>query len=230
VGYFAYKQGAGPTPIHHVLNLPFQKTWSEPGTLNPSLFFLGAGSFVLLSTLVIAGMSNAVNITDGMDGLAGGVAGIVCTGVFVITLIAGDQGFAQYLLVPHIPGSGELAVLAGATAGACLGFLWYNCSPAAVFMGDTGALSLGGILGYIAVVTRQEFVVLLMSGVFVLEIASVVIQVSYFKATGGKRIFRVAPFHHHLHLGGWPEQQIVARLWIASIILVVIALASIKIR
>jgi phospho-N-acetylmuramoyl-pentapeptide-transferase len=230
VGYFAYKQGAGPTPIHHVLNLPFQKTWSEPGTLNPSLFFLGAGSFVLLSTLVIAGMSNAVNITDGMDGLAGGVAGIVCTGVFVITLIAGDQGFAQYLLVPHIPGSGELAVLAWATAGACLGFLWYNCSPAAVFMGDTGALSLGGILGYIAVVTRQEFVVLLMSGVFVLEIASVVIQVSYFKATGGKRIFRVAPFHHHLHLGGWPEQQIVARLWIASIILVVIALASIKIR
>jgi phospho-N-acetylmuramoyl-pentapeptide-transferase len=230
VGYFAYKQGQGEAAVQHVLNLPFQKTWSEPGRLNPSLIFLGMGPFVVVAALMVAGMSNAVNITDGMDGLAGGVSGIVCAGLVVLTLIAGDQGYAQYLLVPHLPGAGELAVVAGATAGACLGFLWWNCSPARVFMGDTGALTLGGIIGYVAVVVRQELVVLLMCGVFVLEIASVVIQVTYFKSTGGKRLFRVAPYHHHLHLGGWPEQQVVARLWLASIILVVVALASIKVR
>lgn len=230
VGFFAFKHAPGDKALQHVLNLPFQKTWSEPGTLNPALIFLGATPFVLLTTLTIAGMSNAVNITDGMDGLAGGISGIVCMGLFVATLIAGDQGFAQYLLVPHIPGAGELAVIAGATAGACAGFLWWNSSPAQVFMGDTGALCLGGVIGYLAVVSRQEFIVLVMSGVFVIEIGSVVLQVGYFKATGGKRIFRVAPYHHHLHLGGWPEQQIVTRLWLVSIILVVVALASIKVR
>jgi len=212
------------------INLPFQKTYTLAPTLNPSLWFPGIAVLLLISTLMIAGMSNAVNITDGMDGLAAGSSAAVCIGLFVIALIAGDQGIAQLLLVPHVPGAGELAVLAGATAGGCLGFLWWNCSPARVFMGDTGALSLGGIIGYIAVVTRQEFVVLLMSGVFLIEIASVMLQVGYFKASGGKRIFRVAPYHHHLQVGGWPEQQIVARLWIISVILVVIALASIKVR
>lgn len=230
VGWFCYQQGPQWQSMQHVLNLPFQKTWTEPGVANPALIYFGFGSFVLVATLMVAGMSNAVNITDGMDGLAGGISGIVCVGLFVLTLIAGDQGTAQYLLVPYVKGSGELAVLAGATAGACLGFLWWNCSPAQVFMGDTGALSLGGSIGYLAVAIRQEVLVLLMSGVFLIEIGSVVLQVGYFKATGGKRIFRVAPYHHHLHLSGWPEQQIVTRLWLVSIILVVIALASIKVR
>jgi phospho-N-acetylmuramoyl-pentapeptide-transferase len=179
---------------------------------------------------MIAGMSNAVNITDGMDGLAAGISAPVTMGLGVLAWIAGDQGVAQYLLVPYVDGAGELSVLGGATAGACLGFLWWNCSPAKVFMGDTGALCLGGIVGYIAVVTRQEAVALLMSGVFLIEIGSVALQVGYFKATGGKRIFKVAPYHHHLNVSGWPEQQVVARLWIITVILVVMGLASIKVR
>jgi len=231
VGWFALNQGVGEHDLRHVLNLPFQKTYvGADKALNPALIYLGAGTFILLAALVVAGMSNAVNITDGMDGLAAGITVAVSMGMFVLTMIAGDQGMAQYLLVPHIPGSGELAVLAGATAGACLGFLWWNCSPAQVFMGDTGALSLGGVIGYIAVVVRQEFVILLMCGVFLAEIGSVAMQVGYFKATGGKRIFRVAPYHHHLHLSGWPEQQVVSRLWIVAVLLVVMALASIKVR
>jgi len=230
VGWFALRHGEGSHDLRYVLNLPFQKTYIDRGQLNPSLWFLGAGSFMLLATLMIAGMSNAVNITDGMDGLAGGISGIVCVGVFVLALVSGDQGAAQHLLVPYIPGSDEVAVLVGATAGACLGFLWWNCSPARVFMGDTGALALGGIIGYAGVVIRQEAVVLLMSGVFLVEIASVMIQVGYFKMSGGKRIFRVAPYHHHLQVSGWPEPQIVSRLWIVSVLLVVIALASIKVR
>ncbi len=230
VGWFVFRQGTPPDDVRHALNLPFQKTYDGPGQLNDALIFIGAPAFIILATLMVAGMSNAVNITDGMDGLAGGISGIVGIGVVVLAMIAGDQAMAQYMLVPYVPGSGELAVLAGATAGACFGFLWWNCSPAQVFMGDTGALSLGGIIGYVGVVTRQEFVVLLMSGVFLLEIGSVVLQVGYFKATGGRRIFRVAPYHHHLHLGGWPEQQVVARLWIISVLLVVVALASLKLR
>lgn len=234
VGWFCFKQGDGEHAMAHVLNLPFQKTWirswENPVTANPALIYLGAGAFTVLATLVIAGMSNAVNITDGMDGLAGGISGIVCVGVFVLALIAGDQGFAQYLLVPHVKGGGELAVLAGATSGACLGFLWWNCHPAQVFMGDTGALTLGGIIGYVAVVIRQEAVVLLMGGVFLAEIGSVVLQVGCFKLTGGKRIFRVSPYHHHLHMLGWPEQQIVTRLWLVTVILTVVALASLKVR
>ncbi|MDX2131123.1 MAG: phospho-N-acetylmuramoyl-pentapeptide-transferase [Planctomycetota bacterium] len=230
VGYFVFRQGSGEGDVRHALNLPFQKTYDGPGQLSSTLLFLGAPAFIIIGTLMVSGMSNAVNITDGMDGLAGGISGIVCIGVFVLAMIAGDQAMAQYLLVPYVPGAGELAVLAGATAGACFGFLWWNCSPAQVFMGDTGALALGGIIGYLAIVTRQEFVVLLMSGVFLLEIGSVALQVGYFKATGGKRIFRVAPFHHHLHLGGWPEQQVVARLWIVSVLLVVVGLASLKVR
>jgi phospho-N-acetylmuramoyl-pentapeptide-transferase len=231
VGWFAYKQGVGENDLRHALNLPFQRAYEpELKTLNPSLIFLGLVPFVAVATLMVAGMSNAVNITDGMDGLAAGLSVAVSVGMFVLALICGELGWAQYLLVPHVPGADELGVLAGATAGACLGFLWWNCSPAQVFMGDTGALALGGVIGYIAVIIRQEFVILLMSGVFLFEIASVAMQVGYFKATGGKRIFRCAPFHHHLHLGGWPEPQVVARLWIISVILVVIALASIKVR
>ncbi|HZW10284.1 MAG TPA: phospho-N-acetylmuramoyl-pentapeptide-transferase [Phycisphaerales bacterium] len=229
VGYFGYRAGIDSA---HVLNLPFQKTYESSLTdkLGPGVVVLPMAAYVAVSILMIAGMSNAVNITDGMDGLASGISAVVALGLVVLTLVAGQQGWAQTLLVPSVAGSGELAVLAGATAGACLGFLWFNCSPAQVFMGDTGSLCLGGLMGYVAVVVRQEFVVLLMSGVFLVEIGSVVLQVGYFKATKGKRIFRCAPYHHHLHLGGWTEQQVVARLWIVSVILLVLGLASLKVR
>lgn len=231
VGYFCYKQGPDANDLRHVLNLPFQRTYEGlERSLNPNMIWLGLIAFMVLTALMISGMSNAVNITDGMDGLAAGVCLSVAIGAAILAFIAGEQSLAQRLLVPYVPGSEELAVLAAATAGACLGFLWWNCWPAQVFMGDTGALALGGVLGYIAVVTRQEFVVLLMSGVCLIEIGSVVIQVSYFKATKGKRIFKVAPYHHHLHKSGWLEQQVVARLWIVSVLLVVVALATIKMR
>ena len=235
VGYFGYRAGVSDAPVDvaHVLNLPFQKTYASALTdqLGPGVVVLPIGIYVLFSVLMVAGMSNAVNITDGMDGLAAGVSAVVTLGLVVLTLVASNkQGWAQTLLVPAVAGSGELAVLAGATAGACLGFLWFNCSPAQVFMGDTGSLCLGGIIGYIAVVVRQEFIVLLMSGVFLVEIGSVIIQVAYFRTTGGKRIFRCAPYHHHLHLGGWTEQQVVSRLWIVTVILLVLGLASIKVR
>lgn len=235
VGYFVSSHGAGASDgaanLSHVLNLPFQRTY-VPGTaqVETGLWYLSPLVFVVISALMITGMSNAVNITDGMDGLAGGVAAIVSAGAAILALIAGWDAAARYLLVPYVVGADELGVLGGAMAGACLGFLWWNCSPAQVFMGDTGSLCLGGILGYIAVVVRQEFVVLLMSGVFLLEIASVVLQVGYFKATKGKRIFRCAPYHHHLHLGGWAEQRVVARFWIITFLLLVVGLASLKMR
>ncbi len=238
VGYFAYRYShasVGPS-VGHVLNLPFQRTLI-PGewVLNPGLVYLSLPFFVVFATLMVAGLSNAVNITDGMDGLAGGISGVVSFALLVLALIAGSDKWAQYLLVPHITGADELAVLAGAMAGGCLGFLWWNAAPAQVFMGDTGSLALGGLIGYIAVVTRQEFVVLLMCGVFLLEIFSVMLQVGWFKYTRirtgtGRRIFRVAPYHHHLHMGGWAENQVVVRLWILAILLCVVALTTLKLR
>lgn len=237
-GYFAYRYSAveGGPALGHVLNLPFQRTFL-PGAqgVNPNLVYLSLPLFVLFAVLMIAGLSNAVNITDGMDGLAGGISGVVSFALLLLALIAGSEQWAQYLLVPHIARADELAVLAGAMAGACLGFLWWNAAPAQVFMGDTGSLALGGLIGYIAVAIRQEVVILIMSGVFLLEIFSVMLQVGYFKYTRiktgtGKRIFRVAPYHHHLHMGGWAENQVVARLWILAILLCVVALASIKLR
>lgn len=243
VAYFAYRQGIEVnadgkevSSMAHVLNLPIQRTVvaeSERGLrylANPSLIYLGMGAFLVFGVLMIAGMSNAVNIADGMDGLATGVNSAVSIGLMVLALIAGNSQWANWLLVPHVPLSGELAVMVGAMAGASLGFLWYNCSPASVFMGDMGALSLGGFVGYVAMVTRQEVVVLFMCGVFLIEIGSVMLQVGYFRLSGGKRIFKVAPLHHHLHLSGWTEQQIVARFWIISVLLVTIGLASIKMR
>lgn len=203
---------------------------SRAVSLNPAVVVLGRAAFVLIAILLVAGLSNAANITDGMDGLAAGISGILCAGLFILALVAGTLESARSLLVPYVPGADELQVLAGAMGGACLGFLWWNCAPARVFMGDTGSLTLGGLIGFVAIVTRQEIVVLVMSGVFLAEIASVVLQVGYFKSTGGKRIFRCAPYHHHLHLLGWTESQIVARAWIVSVILVILALASIKVR
>lgn len=233
VGYFLYQHGerADAGEWFRVLNLPFQKTYADTtGTPNPALIFFPRWAYVLLAILLIAGMSNAVNITDGMDGLAAGIAAVVALGVCVLALVAGYSVAAYYLYVPFVPGSAELGVVAGALAGACLGFLWWNCAPAQVFMGDTGALPLGGLLGYIALAIRQEAVVLLMSGVFLIEILSVALQVACFRITGGKRLFRCAPLHHHFHLGGWTEHQVVARAWIVSILLVVLGLTSVKLR
>lgn len=246
VGYFAFNYGASPQGAGHALNLPFQKTYLTANelaqldgldaaeraapVLNPAVVHLGRAAFIVLTILMVAGLSNAVNITDGMDGLAAGVTIAVAVGLAILAAVAGDSVWAGFLLVPAVPGAAELTVLAGAMVGACLGFLWWNCSPAQVFMGDTGALPLGGLIGYIAIVTRQEFVVLVMCGVFLLEIASVVAQVGYFKITGGRRVFKCAPFHHHLHFSGWTEQQVVARAWIIAVILVVLALATIKVR
>ena len=236
IGYFAYSAGfgaPGESSLAHSLNIPFQKTFTNPGPTgapNPALIYLGAPAFIILMTLMMAGMSNAVNITDGMDGLASGVTVAVSIGLLVLCFIAGSEDAAKNLLVPYVPSSGELAIVTAAIIGAVLGFLWFNCSPASVFMGDTGSLCLGGLLAYIGVVIRHEVVLLIMAGVFVWEIASVVMQVGYFKYTKGKRIFRCAPFHWHLRMGGWPEQKIVARFWILSALLVAIALATLKLR
>lgn len=232
-GYFAYRAGydTGGESLAHALNLPFQKTYENPTAgPNPHLIYFTLPIYAVIMTLMTAGMSNAVNITDGLDGLAGGITAIVAIGLMVLCLIAGVEETARQLLVPYVAAGDELAIVAAATAGACLGFLWWNCSPAAVFMGDCGALALGGILGYIATIIRQEVVLLVMSGVFLLEIGSVVLQVGYFKATGGKRILRCAPYHWHLYRGGWPEQKIVARFWIISILLTAVALALLKLR
>jgi phospho-N-acetylmuramoyl-pentapeptide-transferase len=205
---------------YRILNVPFYKYGIQ----------LGSATFMIISVLVITGTSNAVNLTDGMDGLAAGCMAL-CSFVFmVLAYLSGDPKTANSLLFPHIPLSGELAVLCGAMMGACLGFLWYNCYPAQVFMGDTGSLPLGGLIGYVAIVTRQELMLFIVGGVFVIEAFSVMLQVSYFKASGGRRIFRVAPIHHHFHLGGWTETQTVTRFWLMATIFAGIALATIKLR
>jgi len=241
VGHFAFAEGSvgvepGGSSLAHVLNLPFQKTFENPSAgPNPSLIYFNAGVYILVMVLMMAGMSNAVNITDGMDGLASGIACAVAIGLVILCVVAGWEEGARALLVPYVATADELAVVSAAIAGASLGFLWWNCSPASVFMGDTGSLCIGGLIGYLAVVIRQEVVVLMMSGVFLIEIASVVMQVGYFKYTKrrsgtGRRILRCAPFHWHLHMGGWPEQKIVARFWILSVMFVAAALASLKLR
>jgi phospho-N-acetylmuramoyl-pentapeptide-transferase len=219
--------------MSHSLTLPLMKSWqAKDGVMVPAdqLIVLGTWSFVIVSILVIAGSSNAVNLTDGMDGLAAGIMSVVGFAFVVLTLIAGEEKWAKFLLVPYIPLSAELGVVSGAIVGSCLGFLWFNCSPAQVFMGDTGSLPLGGLIGYIAVVVRQEFLLLIIGGVFVMEVCSVILQVGYFKFSGGKRIFRCAPIHHHFHLGGWTEQQTVVRFWLISAMLAAFALATIKLR
>ena len=219
------------------LTLPFFKSWQfnpilEQYEPSSALIVLGPWAFVLITIVVIVGSSNAVNLTDGLDGLASGVMGIVAFAFMVLAFIAGfDEGsLAKPLLVPYIPMSEELAIVAAAMVGSCLGFLWYNCSPAQVFMGDTGALPLGGLIGYIAVVIRQEFLLLVIGGIFVLEAVSVILQVSYYRFSGGKRIFECAPIHHHFHLKGWREQQVVVRFWLLSAIFAAVALATIKLR
>ena len=189
-------------------------------------FSLGLG-FIPLAAIVIVGTSNAVNLTDGLDGLAGGCL-IFATGAMGLVVYAtGHAGLAHYLNLPRIPGSGEMTVLAGAMIGGVLGFLWFNCHPAQVFMGDTGSLPLGGLLGLLAVVARQEFLLLLVGGVFVAEAASVILQVGYYKWRR-RRIFLCAPLHHHFQLKGWPESRIVVRFWIASALCAILGVAALK--
>jgi phospho-N-acetylmuramoyl-pentapeptide-transferase len=185
--------------------------------------------FVPLACLVIVGASNAVNLTDGLDGLAILPAVMVAGALGVIAYATGHARFSEYLGIPYVPGVGEMVVFCGAIVGAGLGFLWFNTHPAQVFMGDIGALALGAALGVLAVVVRQEIVLMIMGGVFVVETLSVIIQVVSYKLTG-RRIFRMAPLHHHFELKGWPEPRVIVRFWIITVILVLIGLASLKIR
>ena len=209
------------TPAETELIVPFFKAVAYP---------LGIFGFVALTYFVINGTSHAVNLTDGLDGLAIMPTVMVAGALAIFAYVAGHAGFAKYLGVPYVAGAGELAVFCGAICGAGLGFLWFNAYPAEVFMGDVGALALGAALGTIAVIVRQEIVLFIMGGLFVAETLSVMLQVLYFKATGGKRIFRMAPLHHHYELGGWKETQVVVRFWIITVMLVLFGLSTLKLR
>jgi phospho-N-acetylmuramoyl-pentapeptide-transferase len=202
------------------LSLPFLKN------IRPDLGWF----YVIFAIMVIVGSSNAVNLTDGLDGLAAGPTIITAAVYLVFSYLAGHVVLAQYLQIPYVPGSGELAIFCGALVGASLGFLWYNAYPAQMFMGDVGSLALGGALGAIAIIIKQEFLLAIVGGVFVMEALSVIMQVGYFKMTNGKRIFLMAPFHHHFEKKGWHESKIVVRFWIVSILLGLLAIATLKLR
>ncbi|MEK7196584.1 MAG: phospho-N-acetylmuramoyl-pentapeptide-transferase, partial [Nitrospirota bacterium] len=217
IGMFLYMNPKDP--FSAVLSVPFFKKW---------LFDLG-WFYIPFSVVVIVGSSNAVNLTDGIDGLAIGLVGIAVLATGILVYISGNFKFSQYLQVLYLPGTGELTVLCGAMLGASLGFLWYNSYPADVFMGDVGSLSLGGSLGTLAVITKHEIVLAVVGGIFVIETLSVVLQVSSFKLTG-KRIFRMAPIHHHFELKGWPEPKVIVRFWIVGIMLALLSLATLKLR
>ena len=206
-------------PAETALIVPFFKSVSIP---------LGIG-FVVLGYFMIVGMSNAVNLTDGLDGLAILPTVMVGAALGLIAYVAGNVEFSEYLQIPYIPGAGELSVFCGALIGAGLGFLWFNTYPAQVFMGDVGALALGAALGVVAIIVRHEIVLLIMGGLFVLETASVIIQVASFRLTG-KRIFRMAPIHHHFELKGWPEPKVIVRFWIVTLVLVTVGLSTLKLR
>lgn len=206
-------------PYKSVLSVPFFKKW---------LFELG-WFYIPFSIMVIVGSSNAVNLTDGIDGLAIGLVGIAALANMVLVYISGNAKFAQYLQVLYLPGTGELTVFCGAILGAALGFLWFNSYPADVFMGDVGSLGLGGALGTLAVITKHEIVLAVVGGIFVVETLSVVFQVASFKLTG-KRIFRMAPIHHHFELKGWHESKVIVRFWIVGIMLALLSLATLKLR
>ena len=224
---------AGTSDAAHSLTLPFVRTYipgMETLTLSPSVIVLGIGMFSIIAIFMVMLMSNAVNITDGLDGLAPGTVMIASFAMMVLCYIAGSPDLAGFLLMPYVEGSAEMMVVAGASAGACLGFLWFNCHPAQVFMGDTGSMPLGALLATIAIIIRQEFLLLIIGGVFLMEIGSSFLQIAYYKATKGKRIFKCAPIHHHFHRKGWSESQVVTRFWVVAVILAMIALVSIKMR
>ncbi|MDR7095949.1 phospho-N-acetylmuramoyl-pentapeptide-transferase [Hydrogenophaga laconesensis] len=208
------------------LLVPFFKEISYP---------LGVFGFVIMTYLVIVGSSNAVNLTDGLDGLAIMPVVMVGSALGVFAYVTGNAVFARYLLMPHIPGAGELLIFCAATAGAGLAFLWFNTHPAQVFMGDVGALALGGALGTIAVIVRQEIVLAIMGGIFVVEALSVMLQVTWFKYTKrrygtGRRLFQMAPLHHHFEKKGWKETQVVVRFWIITMLLCLVGLSTLKLR
>jgi len=213
-------------PAQMEVIVPFFKSVAYP---------LGVIGFITLTYFVIVGTSNAVNLTDGLDGLAIMPTVMIAAALAIFAYVAGNSVYAKYLLLPYIPGAGELAVFLGAIAGAGLGFLWFNAYPAEVFMGDVGALALGAALGTVAVIVRQEIVLLIMGGVFVIETLSVMLQVGWFKYTKrkygeGRRILRMAPLHHHFEQTGWKETQVVVRFWIITIMLVLIGLSTLKLR
>jgi phospho-N-acetylmuramoyl-pentapeptide-transferase len=202
------------------MSFPFFKQWT------PYLGFL----YLPWIMFILVGASNGVNLADGLDGLAIGLTFISATAFTALSYIAGHALWSQYLNITLVPPASELTVFLGAMAGACLGFLWYNCHPAEMFMGDVGALSLGGTIGTVAILIKQEFLLLMVAGVFVLEALSVLLQVAYFKTSGGKRIFLMAPLHHHFELRGWSEQKVVVRFWILAIIFALFSLTTLKLR
>jgi phospho-N-acetylmuramoyl-pentapeptide-transferase len=208
------------TPAETSLYVPFFKTVAVP---------MSTAGFIALCYFVIVGTSNAVNLTDGLDGLAIMPAVMVAAALGVFAYVTGNFKFATYLQIPYIPGVGEALIFSATLVGAGLGFLWFNSYPAQVFMGDVGALAIGAALGTLAVIVRQEIVLFVMGGVFVIETVSVMLQVASFKLTG-KRIFRMAPIHHHFELKGWPEPKVIVRFWIISFVLVFVGLATLKIR
>ncbi len=244
--YFTYQYGRD-VPESHTYFVPFFKNvrW-DVGRFNQFMsdWHLAGGSlainwglvaFICIGTIVLTGSSNAVNLTDGLDGLAAGCTAIVSFAFLLLAMIIGTVSLASELYLTPVPASGQMAVLAGAMTGACLGFLWYNCNPATVIMGDTGALAMGGLLGYIAIVVRQELMLLLIGGIFALEAISVLIQVSYFKYTRirfgeGRRVFLMSPLHHHFQRKGWTETKVVVRFWLIGAILAAMALATVKLR
>ncbi|MGH8678185.1 MAG: phospho-N-acetylmuramoyl-pentapeptide-transferase, partial [Burkholderiales bacterium] len=215
-----YLAWSATLPAQTELIVPFFKQVAYP---------LGLLGFVIMTYFVIVGTSNAVNLTDGLDGLAILPTVMVGSALAVFAYVAGHSVFSRYLGFPHIPGAGELTIVCAALSGAGLAFLWFNAYPAEVFMGDVGALALGGALGTIAVIVRQEIVLFIMGGVFVVETLSVMLQVGSYKLTG-KRIFRMAPLHHHYELKGWKENQVVVRFWIITMMLVLVGLSTLKLR
>jgi len=219
LGAAVYLYYSGVSPVETQLIVPFFKSVSID---------LGLG-FIVLTYFVIVGTSNAVNLTDGLDGLAILPTVLVGGALGIFAYLSGNIKFAAYLHIPYLPGAGELVVISAALVGAGIGFLWFNTYPAQVFMGDVGALSLGATLGVMAVIVRQEIVLFIMGGVFVMETVSVILQVASFKLTG-KRIFRMAPIHHHFELKGWAEPKIIVRFWIITVILVLIGLSTLKLR
>ena len=202
------------------LSVPFLKN------IRPDLSWF----YVAFAIFVIVGCSNAVNLTDGLDGLAAGPTVITASVYLIFSYLAGHVILADYLQIPYVQGAGELAVFCGAMVGACLGFLWFNAYPAQMFMGDVGSLALGGALGGVAIIIKQEMLLAIVGGIFVMEVISVILQVGYFKISHGKRIFLMAPFHHHFEKKGWHESKIVVRFWIVSIILGLFAIATLKMR
>ena len=202
------------------LSFPFFKMWVP---------FLG-WFYLPWIVFILVGSSNAVNLADGLDGLAIGLTLISVTALTALTYVAGHALWSQYLNIALVPLAAELTVFVGALAGACLGFLWFNCHPAQVFMGDVGALSLGGTMAVVSLLIKQEFLLFTVAGVFILEALSVLIQVSYFKLSGGKRVFKMAPLHHHFELSGWPEGRVVIRFWILAIIFALFSLSTLKLR